>query len=310
MQRWDNDNTFLSKWLNNELSEEEKHAFEQSADGKAFKDLIIATQALKTPEYDANHEYDELKQKIGKPSSTKGKIIPWRTYAGWAIAASVALIATVIYLITPKLPPITTSVAEQKTIFLPDSSRVILNANSTLAYSEDDWTEGRNIKLTGEAYFDVKKGSTFTVATTKGTIEVLGTTFNVKDRADWLDVSCYSGKVKVLATHATSGEILNPGQEIFIDGKGQAKRKSIDQNDTQPSWTNGLTTLNDVPLQQAIEELKYVFGIEVVIKSALPESNYSGAFPHSNVETAIKLVLDPTGLTYSYDPKTKTLMIN
>jgi len=51
-------------------------------------------------------------------------------------------------------------------------------------------------KLFGKAYFDVDKGKTFTVKTDLGTVQVLGTRFDVESRDSIFKVVCYEGSVK------------------------------------------------------------------------------------------------------------------
>jgi ferric-dicitrate binding protein FerR (iron transport regulator) len=46
-----------------------------------------------------------------------------------------------------------------------------------------------------EAYFQVKKGQTFSVNTTDGVVKVLGTHFNVKQRKNYFEVNCFEGLV-------------------------------------------------------------------------------------------------------------------
>src|ERR1700727_3570645 len=82
----------------------------------------------------------------------------------------------------PEFSEIRTGYGEIKNILLPDSSVVILNANSSMRIPQQ-WTEsgGRQVWLEGEAYFQVqKKPSTaqkFVVHTRQGDVEVLGPGF-------------------------------------------------------------------------------------------------------------------------------------
>jgi transmembrane sensor len=47
-----------------------------------------------------------------------------------------------------------------------------------MSYS-DDWSKERTLSLEGEAFFEVQKGSKFSVVTSDGIVEVLGTSFDV-----------------------------------------------------------------------------------------------------------------------------------
>ena len=87
-----------------------------------------------------------------------------------------------------------TRYGETQTILLPDSSTVLLNANSRLTLSTD-WTDTREVWLEGEAFFRVRKIKRITspasaehvkfiVRTDRLNVEVLGTEFNVRQRSE------------------------------------------------------------------------------------------------------------------------------
>src|SRR5690606_33408201 len=101
---------------------------------------------------------------------------------------------------------------------LPDGSHVWLNAHSSLSYSKD-FEKSRNVKLTGEALFDVVKseGKNFTVETSNIKIEVLGTVFLVNDRtgSDITETVLESGLVNIIINNTDKNFNLNPG-ELFV----------------------------------------------------------------------------------------------
>lgn len=76
-----------------------------------------------------------------------------------------------------------TAIAQKKTIWLPDSTRVILNAKTSLYIDKNFGSNARIVTLIGEAFFDVthNQQKPFIVQTNSCKIKVLGTAFNVKD---------------------------------------------------------------------------------------------------------------------------------
>ena len=97
---------------------------------------------------------------------------------------------------------------------LPDASEVEINAESSLAYSVKGWDQDRLVSLDGEAYFRVKKGKKFTVKTSLGEVEVLGTSFNVYNRGEDFRVSCLTGSVQVSSRRGDLHKVLLPGQSV------------------------------------------------------------------------------------------------
>ena len=82
----------------------------------------------------------------------------------WRITATAALIATIcalswwMYNTFVPIPLQTIStLAETRTVLLPDQTKVILNHFSSLTYPKEFKSQDRKVKLQGEAYFEVTK---------------------------------------------------------------------------------------------------------------------------------------------------------
>ena len=112
-------------------------------------------------------------------------------------------------------------------ICLPDSTFVWLNAGSTLEYFVSRWTKERNVRLDGEAYFEVAADPDrlFVVEGGGVVVKVHGTVFNMKarEKQDHVDVSLLSGLV-VVENHGVSRS-LNPGETAVCKKKCSQHRK-------------------------------------------------------------------------------------
>lgn len=163
-----------------------------------------------------------------------------------------------------------TEFGETKTILLPDSSRVVLNGNSTLQYTstfEGDST--REIWLEGEAFFDVERKaaqnqrlSRFIVHAGQVQVEVLGTEFNVNDRHNRTQVVLHEGKVKI---HRKQAEdlTLNPGDLVELSGEqNELVQKTVNSEDYF-SWTESEWVFDNSPLSDIAEKLRDINGLEV-----------------------------------------------
>jgi transmembrane sensor len=111
---------------------------------------------------------------------------------------------------------------------LPDGSKVYLNKNSRLAYSNN----GRNIELEGEAFFEVKPAALPFYVTCKTTItRAIGTSFNVKGYAEdkAVEVMVITGQVEVSDKNLESNKILLNAGDLGLYGNDQVfvKSKSI-----------------------------------------------------------------------------------
>ncbi len=198
---------------------------------------------------------------------------------------------------------IETAIGEKITIVLPDASTVNMNAASELRYVKKGWENHRQIKLIGEAFFDVAKGSAFDVVTSEGTITVLGTEFNVKQRETALEVVCFEGKVRVTAGGFT--EILEVGDQFFWR-KGTIRL--LKTQEVLPSWTKNVSSFERAPFEEVLKELERHFKIQVKYEGkGQEEALFTGGFEHDNLENAIRSITEPMGLSFTINNNTVTL---
>ncbi|MEL6534075.1 MAG: FecR domain-containing protein [Bacteroidota bacterium] len=160
--------------------------------------------------------------------------------------------------------------------------------------------------MEGEAFFEVEKGSSFVVETEAGKVTVLGTSFNVRQRADALEVVCYTGKVGV-SVEATE-EVLTPGWEVRFEKGELVRRQNVDLSEA-PTWLEGATPLEDVPLGEALQELVHVYGISLDYNEDLDSLRIRTIVPHDNLENALQLIMGAVDLPYDYDEKTRNLVV-
>lgn len=307
MNVWNRDDTFLARWLNNELSKEELQAFEQSEDFEHYlriRDTLDGAQPLV---FDTEQELAAMRERQ-KPETPVRKL----TFSTrWLAAASVILVAGLflVYQIQSRgNEPITTraDIAAKSNLSLPDGSSVKLNSGSTVSYRDKEWSSNRTCELRGEAFFEVTKGERFTVETETGAIEVLGTSFNIRERNKVLEVTCYTGSVRVSA--GANETVLKPNEGVTLN-KGEMETFVV--KGTQPTWLEGLIDLNSVPLSEALEELGRTFGYEVDYSGMANDPVFDGAFPSTEVELAIELVVEPfPNLKYEIDKQAKKITVS
>lgn len=293
----------ISKWLNDELSARELEAFKQSADYRAYKNIVENAGKFERPEFDAQKGLMDLKKKLSTPKETPVRRLDFKSYYKIA-AVLVVVLASGIFFLLNRPEIITTGASEMVVFELPDQSKVNLNAGSKIIYEPSEWEKQRTVRLEGEAYFQVEKGQKFTVKTDQGEVAVLGTQFNVKDRKDYFEVYCYEGAVKV--TVANREVILNKGKAVkVIDGNLQSIQ-TFDK--AAPGWTFRESDFEAVPLQQVIAELERQFNIRIETRNVDRNQLFSGSFTHDNKEIALKAVTIPLQLKYKIESDKKVLL--
>ncbi len=187
------------------------------------------------------------------------------SYIAWAAAASVAILMVFI-LGNNRSTTVQAALAATETHFLPDESRVTLNAGSSLKYNKKSWFDQREVELKGEGFFKVAKGETFTVNTNNGSVTVLGTAFNVQAWNDDFKVSCEEGRVSVEVA-GQQAIIITAGEEVVLQSNGQLNKEGIAEGKVA-TWRNGLFKFEESSLQQITEELERQFNRTIRFEDA------------------------------------------
>ncbi len=195
---------------------------------------------------------------------------------------------------------ISTHYAETKMIYLPDGSSVFLQADSKISFNEKRWNTERDVKLEGEAYFSVKKGSTFTVKTKNGNIKVLGTRFNVLSRAKSFVVACVSGKVRVNIKNRSKSKILTKGLQTLKDKSGELMEPFFVNQEQIINRQEGQFYFEQADLNLVFEEFERQFDIDIEY-TEVKSRKFTGYFSNNDVETALKMICKPMSLDYQID---------
>lgn len=164
------------------------------------------------------------------------------------------------------LRQVKTKNGENKYILLPDSSKVWLNAGSTLQVAENFNQQTREVFLSGEAFFDVKHDDKkiFRVHTADITTTVLGTAFNIKAYADAQNVIVAVSRGKVKVSRGKETAVLIKGQQIKLayQSKTPVIQKQIDTLEIA-SWQVDNFMYEDVTLSEIINDLQRIYNVKI-----------------------------------------------
>lgn len=288
------DDIFLSKWLNNQLSEEELQEFKASEDYPLYVKIIEGTDKLQAPSYNLNSAFEQLKKQRDTKNTFSKK---WRYFN---IAASIILLIGVFtYFSFFSETTHYSDYGEQITFNLPDGSKVILNSKSSISYKNYNWDNNRSLTLEGEAYFDVEKGSTFTVETELGNVSVLGTEFNVNATEAYFNVTCYEGKVKVEDHKDSNSHILTPSKGYQHVNNHEAI--GFHFNTTTPEWLQQQSNFKSTPIKYVFKTLENHYKLKFEYKTFNDSILFTGTFPNNNQHIALETVLKSVNLNYTIE---------
>ena len=196
-----------------------------------------------------------------------------------------------------------TAFGELKTIYLPDSSTIMMNANTVVSYYKK-WSPNREreVWIDGEAFLEVvhlhdgvaekKSSDRFVAHLASMDVEVLGTSFNVKERGSFAEVSLKEGLVSVSPQGKPDNQIiLQPGETVFLNKKTLEIEKSEDRLLQSLAWRERLIKLEDTAIKDLLAQLEDFYGLEFhVLDKSILEKKIDGEFPLTD-STDIRFIL-------------------
>ncbi|XHR92142.1 FecR family protein [Mucilaginibacter sp. UC70_90] len=235
----------------------------------------------------------------------KSKIFTLNRY--FRIAAMLLLVSSIgisLWLIKGRQNEIDTTFGELRTVTLPDGSTVVLNGNSKLAYSNNWDKNSREVWITGEALFNVKHinkdprhvktTERFIVHCTDVNIEVLGTTFNVRNRHDKTNVGLVSGKIRLDYINPVSKSeslVMKSGDYIEYAHKKLVARTKLAAPEKITKWVNHQLVFNNATLAQISETMADDYGYHTAFSDpALSALKIEGEINVPDVDELIETI--------------------
>jgi len=288
---------YLSDWLANKITDEDLKKIVSEADFIAYKKLrsMLEQYEVKSPNMEQN--FKSIHEKI---NLRKNKIEDKKPISIWpfvAIAASLLLFFGTFQLIYNSNTILCES-GKTKIIVLSDNSQVTLNTKSKISYP-NLFKYNRTLNLEGEAFFEVEKGSTFTVKTPLGSIKVLGTKFNVNSTKKYFEVICYKGSVRV--EHEGIKTILKANDAVRFYEKKQENWKNT--STTSPMWINGESNFKKTPIKYVFENFERQYNVTIKYPKEMDRIKFTGSFTNNNIETALKSICIPLNLKFNNNNK-------
>lgn len=280
----------LDKWLSK--SNINRHRFEE------LRKTYTVSRKLK---FDfATDEIKALEKVHHQINSRKNIRMVWRA----AAAIIILVLATQIILqinSTANWQEITAS--QNRTIYLPDSSKVILAENTTLKFPETFNGIEREVQLTGKGYFEITKNpeKPFLIKTKNTNIEVLGTKFLVDaSQTNTEKVIVDEGKVALKAGLFITKEVILTQNEIGVWNKENNElSKQITHEQNSNTWLSGRLTFSNLPLSEVLKTIENHFNIKIALTDEnFNDIKYSGQFNTSDADEILETICITLNLSY------------
>jgi len=210
----------------------------------------------------ASVSFDQSKEELwneleGRLEQEQPKVILFHQRIYRAAAVVVLLMGISSLFLFYKTSHVTMN-GEYAQVELPDHSFVKLAPGSELSYYPNLFWLGRSLDLKGQAFFNVEKGSKFSVHSENGITSVLGTSFTINTFKHYA-VKCYTGKVRVEG--GDSETILTKGMSVSIV-KGKHEQKDFNADEFIP-FEEESVFYEDIFLQELVIELERRRGVKI-----------------------------------------------
>jgi transmembrane sensor len=218
--------------------------------------------------------------------------------------------------ITPTFNVLTTPRAGQFTLALPDGTHVWLNNASSIRYPV--WFTGatREVELTGEAYFEVAKDVTHpfrvhirnsAAGPDGGTVEVLGTSFNVMAYSDENAERATLVDGSIRYVHGASNALLKPEDESVFAPNGELKTLHHVNTDEITAWKNGYFHFDHSDLESTMRQFARWYDITVAYQGKISPQEFNGKIPRSTTLTTVLKALEGENVHFKLEGKQVTV---
>lgn len=316
----------IIRYLRNELDAGEVDTLfswiEASADNRRYFNIIKnlwAVSSLETAAFD-EPDFEDLRLRMQKHGDR-----PFRRILPGLIRVSamltIPLVFGLIYLmffLKQEIPvhhisnqaiiDTYTPMGSRSQLILPDGSTVWLNSGSKLSYPAVFNGNVREVKLEGEAFFEITKdaGCPFVVKTGKqASITVRGTSFNLTAYPDetGTEVALISGKVE-LTNESTGHKIdIRPGQAVSL-GENENENEFEVRDDIDPdlylSLKDGILSFDETPVGELSKRLERWYGVRIVVEDKTASNmTFTGKFREESITQALEVIRISSGLNYN-----------
>jgi ferric-dicitrate binding protein FerR (iron transport regulator) len=188
---------------------------------------------------------------------------------------------------------------------LPDGSTIYLNRNSELTYRANFGKAERNVKLKGEAFFEIAsdREKPFTVDAGKARVKVTGTSFNVITNNANLAVEVFvnTGQVVLSDSSGNQNLVLGPGYIGTMDSKLSEKKLNVNPN--YMAWKTNQLVYDGQKLEVVFKDLKRAYNMDIIADDPeiLNDLWTTAPIDNQTQETIIRLICASFNLSYSKD---------
>jgi transmembrane sensor len=189
-------------------------------------------------------------------------------------------------------------------VSLPDGSNIIMNRNTELSYRTNFGKRNRDVKLKGEAFFEISSDvlKPFIIDAGTAKVKVVGTTFNVRTNNSRSEVEVYvkTGKVLLSDNSGLRSLELDPGYVGRFDLS--TSLKEVNKNPNYLAWKTEQLFYNGQKLEVVFDDLKRVYNMDIVADDpGINDNVWTSPIDTQSQDTIIRLICTSFNLSYTKD---------
>lgn len=278
---------------------------------KVLNKLIASTRSPRG-RFTAENSWRLLEQQL---FARRGRRLFWMRIASTAAVVLLCMAGWFTYdALRPAPMQMVSTLAETRTLTLPDHTKVTLNRYSTLSYPERFKGKRRKVHLQGEAYFEVTKDAhhPFIVQAEALKVKVLGTRFNLEAYPGDTEVrtTLLQGSVAVSVKGENQRLVLAPNESaIYNKEKGTLIQEAAPGAKDEILWKKGIILFDQLPLKEIARQLSNAFHTDIRIDDTrLQEYHMTATFETNEDLTQILDLLKNAG-NFDYKKENNTIIL-
>jgi ferric-dicitrate binding protein FerR (iron transport regulator) len=310
----------LMKFLLKESTVEENEEVEKwlnatQANKKHFAQLETIWQVSNTlkneTKRDEEQAWTSFKARRESLKSQGGTVKRLNTPAVWLKIAAVLFLAVggwIVYsLYAPGNYTQLTATYQVRTETLPDGSALTLNKNTKISYA-GNFKNNRKLKMEqGDVFFDVAKDKThpFVIDIERVSVEVVGTSFNIKHLKDDTQINVETGIVRV---RFANDEIkLYKGEKIHIDNNTRKLVKEPSTDQLYNYYRTSLFQANNIPLWKLVNTLNEAYGSNITLDQKVKGLTINTTLKMGSINQNLQIICETLNLQLSRNGNTVLL---
>ena len=207
-----------------------------------------------------------------------------------------------------------TTRGQKSTIILRDGTHIKLNSESTIFISEDFSGKFREVRLVGEAFFNVAHDPEhpFIVYCNNTTTKALGTSFNINAYPENKNTNIALVEGKVIVKYAYDGDsvYLKPKELLQVSKTSTEFIKEEFDPHEVTAWKDGIIRFRKAKFDEIKNVLERWYDVGFVVYTNPTVKAFSGEFDNKNLDEVMKGISFSLDFTYKLDDKDKKVYIN